>query len=133
MRLFILILLSINFLFIHNTHAEWKMWGTDGRDIVYYLNYNTIEIKDGYVFYWFLMNFLDPNSNGPKSTSIYLKADCNKFEVKPIKAIFFLEEIGKNKKNEFYYSSNEAWRSYNPNSTPGIMLKSICKKTKNFI
>tara|TARA_B110000438_G_scaffold104676_1_gene103296 strand:+ start:162 stop:491 length:330 start_codon:yes stop_codon:yes gene_type:complete len=109
------------------------MWGTDGKGIVYYLNYNTIEIKDGYVFYWFLMNFLDPNSNGPKSTSIYLKADCNKFEVKPIKTIFFLEEMGKNKKNEFYYSSNEAWRSYNPNSTPGIMLKSICKKAKNFI
>ena len=118
---------------MHKTYAEWKMWGTDGGDIVYYLNYNTIEIKDGYVFYWFLMNFLEPNKNGPKSTSMYLKADCNKLEVQPIKALFFHEAMGKNKENEFYYSSKESWRSYNMNSTPGIMLSSVCDKAKNFI
>ena len=128
-----LLFIIITFIFVNNAYAEWKMWGTDGKDIVYYLNYNSIEIKDGYVFYWFLMNYLNPNKNAPKSTAMYLKADCNIFEVKPIKAVFFLDAMGKNKKNEFNYSLNEAWRSYAPNSNPRIMLNSICKKAKNFI
>lgn len=133
MRQLFLVLIFTYFFFTINSYAEWKIWGSDGKDIDYYLNYDSIEIKDGYVFYWFLMNFLNPSSNGANSTSIYLKADCKKLEVKPIKTIFFLEAMGKNKKNEFYYSSNESWRSYSPNSTPRIMLKSICDKAKNFI
>ena len=133
MRLYILIFFFINFLSATNSYAEWEKWGTDEKDIVYYLNYNSIEIKDSYVYFWFLMNFINPNENGPKSTSMYLKADCNKFEVQPIKSIFFSETMGKNKKNEFYYSSNESWRSYNINSTPGMMLHSVCEKAKNFI
>ncbi len=128
-----LLFIILIFLFISNAYAEWEIWGTDGDDIAYYINYDSIEIKDGYVFYWFLMNFLEPNKNGPKSTSMYLKADCNKLEVQPIKALFFHEAMGKNKKNEFYYSSKESWRSYNMNSTPGIMLSSVCDKAKNFI
>ena len=131
MKVFVLILFILaNLLFTQSLKAEWSIWGTDGKNIEYYINYESIEMKNGYVFYWFLMNFINPNPNGPKSTSMYLKADCKNNEVQPKHTIFFKDQMGKNKLNEFYYSSNESWRTYSPSSTPQIMLNSVCKNQK---
>ena len=91
-KLSILILtLMISF----NSYGEWT-YIFEGGKITVYIDEDTIKERGGYVYYWFLMDYLKPNSYGDFSLKIYAQNDCEENRTIWLSAIYYKEPMGVN-------------------------------------
>ena len=67
-------------------------YGNNGDD--FYLDLDRIKVNNGYVYYWYMQDFLLPLEMGIMSMKMYNQGDCEVGRYKDLTAKFFTESMG---------------------------------------
>ena len=124
--------LIFSVMFSSASYAEWtKVTGEVGGDNLY-VDFDSIRIVDGYVFYWILKDYILPIPSGYLSDRTYAKGDCKLFRRKWLSIFWHREPMGggNSKANSPLPKVLQHWVSPSPHSTFGIVLKAVCDHVK---
>ena len=116
-------------IFSSQSFAEWKAVSSS-KDRVFYVDIDNITERDGYTFYWELVNLNDAEKFGKyyyKSYIEYKQADCKLFQVRNKgKSSIYSQEFGRgNLIQEVEYDG--AWLVPPPDSDLDTILKRVCE------
>ena len=110
--------------------AEWKKVSKNVDGTTFYVDFESIKKHDGYVYYWYLSDYLKPNEHGTLSGKSYIQVDCKKFRLKYLSGSFHKEPMGE---GVSAYGSGEpperhkGWKYPPPDSVAETILKSVCQ------
>ena len=117
--IFILIFSSTSF-------ADWTK--VDKSEIGnHYVDFDKIKKHDGYVYYWYLIDYLRSDSDGDLSYKNYKQGDCKLFRFKSLSFSFHKEPMGGGT-GETGNPKNPEWNYPSPNSVNKILLKQVCDR-----
>ena len=127
------LLLTIALLFSTPAWAEWELFYQD-KNIELYFDLNTIRLKDGYVYYWELINWKKP-IQGRHSGKVYFQSDCDSLRHKKLQIISYLKPMGVgNLIDNYSFAPDEAkWEYMPPDNARVIGLNSICSAIENIM
>ena len=89
----------------------------------YYVDFETIRKVDGYVYFWYLSDYLKP-TEGDLSSKIYNQGDCKLFRYKVLSYSFHKEPMGGGTGEP--YTPPDKWDYPPPDSVGETILKSVC-------
>ena len=130
MRKTLILLLTLIFsvMFSSTSFAEWKRVFTAEHGDTLYVDFESIKKYDGYIYFWYLSDFLKPLITGGDLLSVrsYWQGDCKKFRYKILSYSWHKEPIGGGEISSTHNLSDEEWIS--PSSDPVFdqILKSVC-------
>ena len=109
------------------SYAGWAKVseGADGR--TYYVDYERIRKHDAFVYYWDLSDYLKPTEYGDLSAKVYRQGDCKLFRVKNLSFSWHKEPMGGGT-GDVQEPIKKDWIYPSPNSSGGIILKSVCSR-----
>ena len=113
--------------FSSTSHAEWTKVNKDADGNTNYIDFESIRIKDGYVYWWILSDILKPTLQGNLSSKTYNQGDCKLFRVKYLSWIFYLKPMGGGTGNSGG-PENPQWDYPDPNSVMGNILRIVCSR-----
>ena len=128
-HLAIIPILLFTLMFSSTSYAEWTKVseGVDGDN--YYVNFDWIRKHGGYVYYWYLTDYLKPDKYGDLSSKIYTQGDCKRLRVKALSYSFHNEPMGGGTAEIIEpKEDNTNWKYPPPKSSMETMLKSVCDK-----
>ncbi len=94
-------------------------WGS-----TFYIDTDTIKEHDGYVYYWYLEDFLKPDPFGSMSYKSYKQADCKRSRYKGLSTIYYLQPMGTGQGD-----SSEGMKIWGPafdDTAGGILFNYAC-------
>ncbi len=106
--------------------AEWKKVGENVNGNNYYINFETIKKKNGYVYYWVMSDYLKPDKWKDMSSKTLYEADCKtpKRERK-IYATYHAQPMGKGEPSTVSPETRD-WNYAPPDSVSELMLEIVC-------
>jgi hypothetical protein len=119
-----LLLLLFSILFSLTSNGEWKSFGETPYG-TWYVQLDSIEESDGYVYYEILRDFPKVDKYGFLSNKVLGKADCESNKVNGISGFMSKTHMG-NGPGENIYIPDE-WTSPDEDSEPGKILKWVCE------
>ena len=104
--------------------AEWEkvsenVYGTT------YVDFERIRKHDGYVYFWYLFDYLKPDEYGDLSEKTYVQSDCKLFRYKKLSGTFHKEPMGEG--TSVTGTPSGKWEYPSPDSSTEINLKSVCQ------
>ena len=108
--------------------AGWENVGENVSGDTFYINFETIKKNNGYVYYWYLTDFLKPSQWNDMSAKTLMEADCSipKKERK-IYATYHTQPMGNGEPSTVSPDKRE-WRHPSPDSMKEFMLKTVCDR-----
>ena len=82
-------------MFSSTSYAEWKKVLRMTNGDIFYVDFDRIKKFDGYVYYWWLNDFLKPDSWGDFSSKAYVQGDCKQFRYKVLSYSFHKEPMAR--------------------------------------
>ncbi len=114
-------------MFSSPSYAKWTEVSKSVSGTTFYVDFERIRKHDGYVYYWYLTDYLKPTEEGKLSGKIYLQGDCKLFRFKGLSYSFHKEPMGGGT-GKSYNPKNPQWDYPPPTSTSEIILKSVCSR-----
>ena len=108
--------------------AEWDFVARNNLGDTYYLDFERIRKRDGYVYFWRLSSYPEPTSLGNQSGLVYIQADCKLFRSKFLSDIYYTQPMGKGKENGGSNVPDEQWSYPLPNSVGEKILDIVCNQ-----
>ena len=93
-QLLILSLLLTTTTFSSLSFGEWKLVTTNTGGTEFYLDFDKIRIRGGFVYWTILQNRLKP-SDGILSSTIYTESDCRRRSYTSLSYSFYAQAMGK--------------------------------------
>ena len=94
----------------------------------FYVDFERIRKHDGFVYYWYLSDYLKPEI-GDLSVKNYNQGDCKLFRFKFLSKSFHKEPMGGGTgETPPLPEKYKIWVSVSPDSTQGLILKSVCSR-----
>ena len=93
----------------------------------FYVDFERIRKVDGYIYFWWLSDFLKPNKWGSLSAQAYSQGDCKLFRTKYLEDLYYKGQMGKGNRNGGSNKPDKNWTYPNPDSVHEMLLKSVCK------
>ena len=120
-----LLVLLFSLMISFNSYGEWKKnW--DGGSESSYINISSIKNHNGYVYYWRMLNYLEPTFEWQlMSTQIYSQGDCNLNRVKTLSYVYFKKGMGAGY-SEQEESKNKDWKYPPPETYSFYALNYVC-------
>ena len=116
-------------MFSSNSYAEWTKVGISADKIItYYVDFESIKEHDGYVYFWYLSDWLKPTEN-VFSITMYAQVDCKLYRVKILSTSFHTLPMGKGT-TKTKNPSNPEWSYPPPNSKNNGAVEQVCDKVK---
>ena len=112
-------------LFVTPALAEWRLIGTNVAGNEYYLDFDKIRTSNGYVYYWSLVNFLEPNQ-GAMSSKHYKKGDCDALGSQFLQVTSYFQPMGVEKFDTF--SVDPEWAYLDPDNIGAFVLRAACRE-----
>ena len=112
-------------MFSSPSYAKWTKVGENQMGTMY-VNVERIRKVDGYVYYWYLTDYLKP-IHGDLSGKIYQQGDCKLFRYKNLSYSFHKEPMGGGT-GDVQEPVKKGWRYPPPNSSMEIILKQVCSR-----
>ena len=107
-----LLILLFSILISFNSYGEWlKIHHYDNGDVAY-IDLNTIKKHGGYVYFWFMSDYLKPDPNGIMSIQMYVQGDCGVNRYKHLAFLFSKEPMGRN--GDPSYTPPDDWHYPSP-------------------
>ena len=122
-KLLIIFTLLFSVMFSTTSFSEWMKLG-ENIDTDYYIDVDSMIKKQGYIYYWFLMD-LKKSVEEIRSIKVFIQGDCNLLRLKTVSYHYYSKPIGK----EFIRSEdsiNKNWQYVPPDET-FYELRYICK------
>ena len=105
--------------------GEWVKVDKNIRGDVFYVNFNNIKKHNGFIYYWELIDLLNPSPSGKFSYKSYYQLDCNIFRRKTLNFSIYEEPMGKGK--NFTFNPEKGWEYPDDvESTQYVVMKKIC-------
>ena len=128
MKKLIFTLLFTTLVFSSPTYAGW-MEIIKGNGITFYVDFDKIKKKDGYVYYWELGDYLKPNEFGDLSAKVYREVDCKLFRFKVLGDSYYTEPMGRGTPSASSNVADKEWSDLRTlNSAAHSVLKKVCSK-----
>ena len=112
------------------SYSEWmKVGSTGGGATTYYVDFTRIRKHSGYVYFWFLSDYLRPTKQGHLSGKVYLEGDCKLFRYNFLNFSFHKEPMGRGTGDvQEPVKALQGWQYPTPNSMNETILKSVCSR-----
>ena len=107
-----------------NSYGEWTELFENEDGDVYYVDFNSIKKHDGYVYWWDLVDYIEPY-NGFMSITSFLQGDCEIGRFKELSSTSYTELMGYGE-YESYDPPNPEWLYSAPDTIGGILLEMSC-------
>ena len=107
--------------------AEWTEVSKNVDGTIFYVDLEKIKKQDGYVYFWELINFLEPIGDILWSAKVYIQADCKLFKHKSLSGSFYKEPMGMGTADTVN-SPDKDWFYPPPNSLEETILKKVCSQ-----
>ena len=136
------ILFSMTFTF--PSYGEWEKiikmgdYLSSGND--YYVDFKSIRKVKGYIYYWILIDYLEPNLDGDLSVKVYHQGDCKLTRLKKLSFISYGERMGKGTSKwshpqsffRKWWATTPSWKKgTNPkHNLDGYLLQTYCNHIK---
>jgi hypothetical protein len=115
--------LTLSLMFSAGSSAEWTYMGVSNGN-KWYLDFDRIRKSNGLVYYWEVVDLLEP-FNGLMSTKTYYKGDCETFrEMQLSISAYELPMAEGNAKDTF--TPEPRWEYVRRGSTGEAKLKAVC-------
>ena len=116
-------------MFSSPSYAEWRF--TD-RSVEngdeHFVDFESIRKKDGYVYYWNLNNYGEPDDWGNVSNKIYFQGDCSLMRNKALSIHFHKQPMGWGTVEVVKPDGKIAdWNYLPPESVAEVTLKAVCQ------
>ena len=112
-------------MFSSSIFSEWEEISKTVNGSTFYLDFERIRKHDGYVYYWFLVDFLKPDEDGDLSSKSYQEGDCKLFRTRDLSFVNHQQSMGRDI-GKSYNTKNPEWAYPSPNTLNEIMLKIVC-------
>ena len=99
-------------------------------DQTFYIDFESIEERDGYVCFWALQDYVIRQSAGEMSSKSYNQVDCDQFRFKLLNVTFYKEPMGAGLQTHSDQKPDENWTYLRPNTAGEITLKVVCNYVK---
>ena len=132
MKVFFLLVIffffKVTFLLPAKDHWEKVTIGSNGY--VFYINLLSIEEKGSKIYFWQLIDYLNPDEYGDMSAKIYIESDCVNLKYKWISFSYHKMSMGKDT-TELKKPTKDLsrWQTALPNSTSKSILDYVCNST----
>ena len=112
-------------MFASPAYADWEeVIKSEGG--TFYVDFDRVRTNGGYVYYWKLTDYLEPNSKtGTLSSEVYYQGDCEVFRYKSLSYSFYKTPMGEGS-GETVSPPNPEWDYPRPNTIAEIVLKIVC-------
>ena len=119
------LLLIFTLLFSSPSYADWTKV-SETENTTYYLDFDNIKKKDGYVYFWKLSNYLKPDEWKDMSNKTLMEADCNiPMKARKIYATYHSQPMGNGEPSTISPKKRD-WEHTVPNTAIESMLNIIC-------
>ena len=123
--LLIFTLLFSALMFSSPSYAKWEKVTENVDGYSFYVDFRRIKNKGGFVYYWELLDRLEPNKYGDLSSKTYTQGDCKLFRVKYLSFSSHKEQMGGGT-GQPNKPKNPEWTYPSPNSVGETILKIVC-------
>ena len=130
-KLFLLVILIIfKLIVILQAQGHWKKVTTGSNGYVFYINLLSIEESDSKVYFWQLIDYIEPDEYGDMSAKIYIESDCVNLRYKWITFSYHKESMGRDSTVQKKPTKNlSRWQVASPHSTSKSILDYVCNYT----
>ena len=122
----ILYTIILSLLFSSSAFAEWTEVSKNVDGSTYYVDFENIKKHGGYVYFWYLRDYLKPNKFGDLSSKVYVQGDCKLFRWKGLSGSFHKEPMGGGT-GDVQESVKKGWKYPPPDSVSEYVLKTVCQ------
>ena len=119
------ITLFFSTMFASPAYADWVKIGTIQGDTTY-VDFDRIRTNGSYVYYWQLIDLLEPDGDGDLSYKTYHQGDCEIFRLKGFSGISYKQPMGEGS-GETISPPNPEWDYPPPNSAMETILNIVCE------
>jgi hypothetical protein len=119
------LLLSL-LLFSSPSYAEWTYVVSHPSNGHAYVDFERIRKVDGYVYFWQLADYAEPDSTGVLSVKIYKQGDCKLFRFKVLSWAFYKTSMGEGAPDSTVNDADTEWTYPLPDSITEWILKAVC-------
>ena len=122
------LLLTALLCFCVNAYAfNWKKVGESLIGDNYYVDVSNIKKHNGLIYYWELVDYLDPNLGANSSIGKY-KANCGEEKLTWLNVTYYSQSMGRGK--IITESTPENIQYPKPNSVGYVVMKFACKNAR---
>jgi len=125
--LLIFTLLFSTVFFSSPSYAGWTKVGENVDGTNYYVNFERIRKHDGFVYFWYLTDYLKPDGYGEISNKYYTEGDCKLFRYRRLSSNYYKEPMGGGTP-EVHNPKNPKWTYPHPNTPIESTLKQVCNR-----
>ena len=108
------------------SYAEWTKVVEGASGDTYYVDFKRIQKHGGFIYFWYIRDYLNPETNGDLSGKEYRQGDCKLFRFKVLSYSWHTEPMGGGTGITVNIPDN--WRYPNPKSIDEYKLKSVCSR-----
>ena len=129
MRKLTLILTTLIFFSLMFSSTSFAGWTKVSENAIAtnYVDFERIKKHDGYVYWWELNDWLEPNETGDLSAKSYIQGDCKKFRYKNLSWSFHKGSMGGGEISLTSNTPDKDWNYPPPDSSTEIVLKVVCQ------
>ena len=109
-----------------NSYGEWSLVVTSTDKAEYYIDFDRVSNKNGYVYYWNLVNYPNVREDSQASSTRLYQVDCNPpYKERRLAYYFYYSAMGNGPVSTEQILTLD-WVYAPPGSVREIMLEEIC-------
>ena len=113
-------------MFSSPSYSGWTRVTENVDGVTFYVDLERIRKVDGFVYFWYLADYLKLNKHGEFSETTYVQSDCKLFRYKKLSGYFHKKPMGRGSKVTGTTSSK--WDYPPPKSSVEIILDEVCSR-----
>jgi hypothetical protein len=121
-------ILLFSILISFNSYGEWLKVHKNTSGNTSYIGTDTIKERGGYVYWWRLTDYPEPNEYGDMSSNIHYQGDCGVNRFKYLSFIFYKQPMGRGSKEKGFNAPG--WNNPTSKSVDAILLNYACNYVK---
>ena len=124
-----LLILLFSILISFNSYGEWikvtKSISGSGKGDTYYVDIDTIRENGGYVYWYYMNDYMKRDKYGDMSALIYQQGDCGLNSYRMLSGIFYQQPMGINESAR-EIAKNPEWTYTFPGQINAHLLDYVC-------
>jgi hypothetical protein len=119
-------LLFSTLMFASPAYADWESILDNVGGTTFYVDFDRIRTNGGYVYWWELQDYSEPQNQGLFSTKVYKQGDCEMFRFKNLSWNFHKQPMGEGTPFNTDSTPDTIWNYPPPNTVVEYILKIAC-------
>jgi hypothetical protein len=125
-----LTILLFSILISFSSYGEWTKVGENAIGDTTYIDTSTIKERNGYVYWWAMMDYLVPTEQGSLSSKTLTQNDCYMYRNKLLSFSSYKQPMGSGRVYLTTNPSNPEWVYTSPGSMGSIEAEYGCNYVK---